>query len=216
MDRARPSAWLPSRGKEPMGTAVRALRQGPRRVAMPSGRPPSGREHRSRYHRDGRPLCCALRPSPSATGRRALGAPVVELWRSGGRLWPLRLRARGEWASKLPAVSISAHRTARQSWRSTTAWSPTATTASAATATCCDRARRRKRHVLGPLPGIFVFPGSASAAVRSSARWATRPRPRRARALRVQDRGPPGRPDRAVRAQMNVHQVTSSVSEASS
>jgi murein DD-endopeptidase MepM/ murein hydrolase activator NlpD len=104
MARARPSAWLPSRGKEPMAPPYERFGQGPRKVALPSG--PAAELAESIGLGTTETVGHLLRAAPKPEWRQAAGPsshPATMLWPvPGGRLWRRFGYVRsGEWASKL-------------------------------------------------------------------------------------------------------------------
>lgn len=104
MARARPSAWLPSRGKESMAPPYERFGQGPRKVAMPFG--PAAELAESLGLGTTEAVGHLLRAPPKPEWRDAAGAsayPSTLLWPvPSGRLWRRFGYVRsGEWASKL-------------------------------------------------------------------------------------------------------------------
>lgn len=102
--RARPSAWLPSRGKESMAPPYERFGQGPRKVAMPFG--PAAELAESIGLGLTETVGHLLRAPPKAAWRDAAGAaahPSTLLWPvPGGQLWRrFGYVRKGEWASKL-------------------------------------------------------------------------------------------------------------------
>jgi hypothetical protein len=102
--RARPTAWLPSRGKESLAPPYEKYGQGPRKVAMPFG--PAAELAESLGLGTTETVGHLLRAPPKPEWREAAGSaafPSTLLWPvPGGRLWRrFGYVRRGEWASKL-------------------------------------------------------------------------------------------------------------------
>lgn len=102
--RARPSAWLPSRGREPMDPPYERFGQGPRKVAMPFGQAAELAETIGLGMTE--TVGHLLRAAPKPAWREAAGPssyPKDMLWPvPGGRLWRRFGYVRhGEFASKL-------------------------------------------------------------------------------------------------------------------